>query len=241
MKPKPQISLILAGGYGRRAKTECPKQFVKVQGHSVLAYTAAAFQRHPGIDGFYVVCAEEWSDAVSREMKELGFGKFSGTFLSGATSIDSLRNGVEGLIAEGVPEDTVVVVHEAVRPLVSQAVISESLAVCNARGNALAGVESYESYLQSPTGVEANGMQSRYGLFRAQTPQTFSLGRLQRAFVMAARRGIHTSQSLFTFMAELGAYPLYISQGEHSNIKLTLPEDLRLFEALVKGGYLKLP
>lgn len=240
MKSNKQISLILAGGYGRRAKTECPKQFVKVQGHSVLAYTAAVFQQHPGIDGFYVVCAEEWMAAVSKEMEDLGFGKFRGTFLSGATSIDSLRNGIEGLVVEGLSPETIVVVHEAVRPLVSQAIITDALAVCNAHGNSIAGIESHESYMKSPTGIEANGMQSRYGLFRAQTPQTFSLGSLQRAFTMAARRGIHTSQSLFTFMAELGAYPLYISQGEHSNIKLTLPEDLRFFEALVKGGYLKL-
>ena len=241
MRSERNIALVLAGGYGSRAQTECPKQFVKVGGRMVLAYTAAAFEKHEEIDSFYVVCADYWRERVCREMESIGFGKFSGTFTSGATSMESLRSGVEGLAARHLPDDTVVMVHEAVRPLVSHAVISDALTVCRSRGNAISGVESHESYMKSPTGVEANGMQSRYGLFRAQMPQTFTLGSLRHAFELAMQRGIHTSQSLFTLMAELGAFPLYVSRGEHSNMKLTFPEDLNLFSALVRGGYVEIP
>ncbi len=240
MKSERNIALILAGGYGRRAKAECPKQFVEIDGHSILAYTAAAFQHHEQIDEFYVVCTDEWSERINAEMRSLGYGKFSGTFPAGATSIDSLHNGVDGLTAKGLSPQSIVLVHEAVRPVVSEDIITDALAVCGARGNAIAGIESYESYMKSPTGIVSNEMQSRYGLFRAQTPHTFPLGSLQQVFVLAMQRGIHTSQSLFTLVSELGLFPLYISRGEQSNLKITLPEDLKFFESLIKGGYIKL-
>lgn len=229
-----RIALLLAGGRGERVGESCPKQFVVVGGIPLFVYTLRAFENHPGIDGLYVVCASEWEAHVCEEAAAHRIVKFRGTWPGGVTGLDSLRNGVNGLTANGFPAGTIVMVHDVVRPLVSRAVISSGLEVCARYGSAVAGFSGNEAFMVSPDGEKAVGMVPREGMYAAQTPYTLTLGRLEALFREADNCHVASSQSLYTLLAQLGKWPLHISRGEWVNFKVTLPEDLALFKALLR-------
>lgn len=236
------IALILAGGEGTRAAQSIPKQYVQIEGIPILAYTMRTFDRHPLIDDIYVVCRDEWADLVRRTSTELAFTKFRGTISAGDTSHTSIRNGIAALSAAfavsvsaadpSTPSDPIVLVHDGVRPLVSSAIITDAIAVCQRHGNAIAALQGEEAYMTGDA-TKATSMIPREQLWGAQTPHTFRLSALVATFQEAEALGITDSQSLYTLMAELGRWPLYKSRGERVNLKITHPEDIWLFSRLV--------
>lgn len=234
MNRPPHIALVLAGGQGCRMHSRCPKQFLEIEGEPIIVHTLRAFSLHPDIDAIYAVCADEWQSCVCQWIEKFQITKFQKTFTSGNTSFQSLRNGLEGLAKEGLPPDSFIITHEAVRPLISREVISDNLETCIRHGNATAAIPSEEAYMLSTDGLQSEGFLPRETLFRAQTPQTFSLAVLQEAFLEADRRGITYSQSLYTLMAELNLYTLYISKGETLNFKITVPQDVDIYQALLR-------
>lgn len=228
------IALILAGGEGTRAAQSIPKQYVQIEGIPILAYTIRAFDRHPLIDAIYVVCRDEWAGLVRRTATELAFTKFCDTIPAGDTSHASIRNGIDALASlfASSPFDPIILVHDGVRPLVSSAIITDAITVCQRHGNAIAAMQGEEAYMTGDS-VKATSMIPREQLWGAQTPHTFHLSALVQVFKEAQSRGILDSQSLYTLMAELGHWPLYKSRGERVNLKITHPEDIWLFSRLV--------
>ncbi len=234
MNRTPCIVLLLAGGQGCRMHSLRPKQFLTVEGAPVLAYPLRTFQHHDEIDRIYVVCAPEWSDFVERLAEEEGISKFVRTIPSGTTSIDSIRNGIEGIRQDYSESNPVVILHEAVRPLVSDETIGLNLKTFRTYGNAVTAIRSHEAYMVSSNGISSSAGIPREQLFRAQTPQTFFLNDIEEAFTRAEQAGLPASQSLYTLMTEVcGEKPLYIAQGDAINFKLTLPEDIELLKAIL--------
>ena len=229
------IVLLLAGGQGFRMRTGCPKQFMEVEGEPVISHTLRVFQRHPEIDRIYVVCNPEWNDFVSAAARDGGISKLRELLPAGETSIDSVRNGVVGLQAEYPDDNPAVMTHEAVRPLVTDEIISLNLDTFRAHGNAVTAVRSQEAYMVSPDGISSEECVPRELLHRAQTPLTFSLRDLAETFRREGQiRGSRSSQSLYTLITEV--FPrkrLYISPGSELNFKLTLPEDIETLKALL--------
>lgn len=227
------IALLLAGGHGFRMHHERPKQFIEIKGCPVFLYTMQAFEQHPEVDLIYMVCEREWNDYIYTQTKKAGFQKFAGTFQAGATSLDSIRNGILGL-AQTIDDNTnpIVLTHDSVRPLISQQIITNNIDTCLKYGNAITGITSCEAYMISPDGHHSEGMISREALYRAQTPQTFYMSDLQNIFKQATERGIADSQSLYTLAASIN-HPLFISKGEELNFKLTVPTDIEIFSAIV--------
>ena len=120
MKDKQKIIvLLLAGGYGLRMHSTRPKQFIEMEGESILLHTMKAFERHPLVNEIWVVCNPEWSGYVQKQASIGNISKFRQTIKSGPTSHHSLINGIQGLGETGVEDETVVMVHESVRPFVS--------------------------------------------------------------------------------------------------------------------------
>ncbi len=228
------IALLLAGGRGCRIHSERPKQFMEVAGMPVIAYAMHTFQQHASVDAVYVVCAAEWEHFVRETARAAGVDKFAGTFPAGATSLQSLRHGVEGLRAIYGRSNPVVLTHEAVRPLLSAEMVSRNLHTCSVYGNAITAVQSNEAYMMSDDGVSSRDCFPRERLYRAQTPQTFGLDTLMEAFRQGDLLGVRHSQSLYTFISTvLPGYALYIAPGSESNFKLTFPEDFDTFAAIL--------
>ena len=232
MNNNKHIALLLAGGKSSRMNTNRPKQYIEVNGESVLKHTMKAFQQHPLIQDIYVVCARGWEETVCEEAQSGEITKFRHAIIGGDTSFQSLKNGVAYLQQEVKDKDAIVLVHDAVRPLISQDVISRNIAVCLTHGNAITAVRSQEAFLVSENGSCSNSYVPRENLLRAQTPHTFPLKTLKEMMDKAEERGITHSQSLFTLANELGFLPLHISQGDIMNFKLTYPNDILIYQAL---------
>ncbi|MGN0234273.1 MAG: 2-C-methyl-D-erythritol 4-phosphate cytidylyltransferase [Bacteroidaceae bacterium] len=226
------IALLLAGGSGIRMKATLPKQYMQVDGESVLLHTMRAFQQHPLIQDIYVVCADEWADYVREEADKGGIDKFRSTFRGGVTGYESLCNGIRQLTCMVDEPDALVMVHDAVRPLVTQDVISRNIAVCLTHGNAITGLGSHEAFMISPDGRVSTEFLPREGVLRAQTPHTFPLKVMGEIIEKAKEQGITHSQSLFTLANETGFQPLYIAEGDPINFKITTPRDLLLYQAI---------
>lgn len=216
-----------------------PKQFVMVDGQTVLQHTMSAFQQHQLVNAIYVVTPPQWQDYVCRQAAEAGIGKFVSCFAAGESSFLSARNGIMAL-GGTEKEGTVVLIHDAVRPLVSQDIISRNIAVCLSRGNAITALPSQESYMVishrgegSDREVVSTEYVPREHLLRAQTPHTFFLKDLVRMMRQAEERGITYSQSIFTLANELGHVPLHTAEGDKINFKLTFPSDITIFQAIL--------
>ncbi|MBR1916795.1 MAG: 2-C-methyl-D-erythritol 4-phosphate cytidylyltransferase [Bacteroidaceae bacterium] len=226
------IALILAGGRGTRFNSMRPKQYIEVDGKPVLSYTMQAFQQHPHVTDIYVVCSPEWNSYVEAQAGHNRFTKFRACISSGNTSYRSMYNGIKALTTMGVEPDSVIMVHDAVRPLVSADTISNNISVCREYGNAITVIYSNESYMRVDGSIEAAGFAMREEYMRAQTPHTFPLETLSALIDKADGQGIDCSQSLFTLANELDYKPLYLAQGNMENFKITQPQDLKFFRAL---------
>lgn len=228
------IALLLAGGQGHRMHCDRPKQFLEIGRTPVITYPLRTFQLHDEIDKIYVVCATEWSDFVISTALRENISKFVRTLPAGATSMDSIRNGIAGIREDAGCLNPVVMLHEAVRPLVTAEIISDNLDVFHAHGNAVTAIQSQEAYMVSTDGTVSTASLPRERLYRAQTPQTFFLSDVEEAFARAGRSGRKASQSLYTLMTEeCGDKPLYIAQGNELNFKLTFPNDIEMLKAFL--------
>ena len=112
------IALIIAGGYGQRMGQDIPKQFLNVQDKPVILYTLATFQKHPCIDGIVVVCVEGWEKILDTYCRQYAITKLENIVPGGGNGQDSIRKGVQD-IALRHEKDDLVLVHDAIRPLVS--------------------------------------------------------------------------------------------------------------------------
>ncbi|MZQ75512.1 MAG: NTP transferase domain-containing protein [Peptoclostridium sp.] len=227
------IALIIAGGSGQRMHQDIPKQFINVQDKPIIIYTMEAFQNHPDIDAIEVVCLNGWQEILIAYAKQFNISKLSGVVSGGATGQESIRNGVYA-IGEKFGEEDIVLVHDAIRPMVTAEVISDNIARCRQYGSAIAVIPCAEAMLETDDKICSESSYDREKLMRTQTPQAFPLGKLIWAHKEAQKRGITNSVASCTLMIELGE-KLFFSAGSEKNIKLTTPEDIEIFKALLNS------
>lgn len=232
MKKNRNIALLLAAGRSSRMAATRPKQYLEVDGESILLHTMRAFQRHQLIHDIYVACAREWEVTVRDEAEKGGIGKFRGTIIGGDTAFRTICNSIHAILGKGYSPEDILLVHDAVRPLVSQDIISRNIAVCLTHGNAITAIGSHEAFLVSRDGCISDGFLPREGMFRAQTPHTFHLGTIQEIAGKIQTAHISNPQSLFTIANEVGISPLHIAQGDMTNFKITYPSDILIFQAV---------
>ena len=232
MKQSHNRALILAGGTGERMHAVVPKQFMEIDGESVILHTMKAFQQHPLIHEIYLVTTPEWEGFARKEAERGGIDKLCGIVRAGESSFASARNGIEHLAETITDDDAIVLVHDAVRPLITQDIISRNIAVCLTRGNAITALPSYEAYLVTKNGSTSDRFLPREGLMRAQTPHTFPLATLHQMIQLAREHSINESQSIFTLAGELDITPLHIAQGDLRNFKITEQSDILIYRAL---------
>lgn len=225
------IALIIAGGKGLRMQQEIPKQFITVNEKPVIVYTMEAFQRHADIDAIAVVCIEGWENILAAYAKQYHITKLRHIIPGGENGQGSIRNGVFELEKHYGRED-LVLVHDAIRPMLSTEIISSCIATATQHGSAIAVVPCQEAMLETQDQISTNSSYPRANLKRTQTPQGFPIGVLADAHREALERGITNSIASCTLMVELGK-TIYFSAGSEKNIKLTTPEDIDIFRALL--------
>lgn len=228
------IAIIIAGGSGQRMREEIPKQFIEVDGRPVIIYTLETFERCPEIDAIAVVCVEGWQEALRACAAQYHITKLQWVIDGGATAQESIRNGVFAL--EGVCRgDDIVVVHDGVRPMVEDYVLTDVLATCRKYGNAVTAMPYNEQIFIADDGLSTTRYIPRETLRRVSTPQAYRFALLDEKYHEAYEKkiGIYGSAYANTMMVELGQR-LYFAAGSDKNIKLTTQDDLALFKAYLK-------
>ena len=172
------IALIIAGGVGARMGQDIPKQFINVYDKPVLVYTMEAFQKHPDIDGIEVVCLEGWHEILKAYARQFGIAKLEGVVNGGKNGQDSIRNGLLDIQSRHPEDDTIVLVHDAIRPMLSQEIISENIRVCREKGNAITVVPCTAAMLKTYDSECSEEQVPRDNLKITQTPQTFFLNEI---------------------------------------------------------------
>lgn len=225
------IAVIIAGGSGKRMGHDIPKQFINVFDKPVLMYTLESFEKHPMIDAIELVCIDGWHDVVRAYAKQYGITKLKWIVSGGETGQESIRNGVYNL--EGVcAEDDVVIIHDGIRPLVDEAVLTDVILTCKKYGNAVTSLPYNEQIFVVDDEISTTKYIPRETLRRVSTPQAYKFGKINWAYheAFAKEIGIYGSSYTNTMMVELGER-LYFAAGSDKNIKLTNKDDLEMFKA----------
>ena len=229
------VAIILAAGSGQRMGQEIPKQFLPVYDKPVLLYTLEGFEKHPEIDAIEVVCLDGWHDVVRAYARQFGIGKLQWIVSGGATGQESIRNGVFAL--EGICEqDDIVVIHDGIRPLVDESVLSDVIDTCRKYGNGVTSLPYNEQIFVVDDEISTVRYIPRETLRRVSTPQAYRFSKIDWAYHKAFDEGIgiHGSSYANTMMVELGER-LYFAKGSDKNIKLTTKDDLELFKAYLNS------
>ena len=228
------IGLLIAGGSGNRMGQDIPKQFMYVDGCPIIIRTMLCFQEHPDIQQISVVCLKGWETVLQSYANQYKITKLKHIFPGGNTGMESIRNGIYGLRETGCADEDLVLIHDAVRPLLSQDIISSNIAICKAYGYAITGIKCREAILESLDGFSSKTSIPRDTLIRTQTPQTFRLGNIIKAHEAARQKGITDSVASCTLIAELNEdIEMHIVPGSEKNIKITTVEDLDILKALM--------
>ena len=216
-----------ASGIGERMQAELPKQYLRFQGKTILEHTLDRLLSFPALDGLMLVISEQdqfWQDLDYQSSKPLLVTH------GGKERIHSVMNGLAAL-AETLDDDPLVLVHDAVRPLVSHDdLLQVTTAAINDSSGALLAVPVADTLKRANAEGLVDGTVSRECLWRAQTPQVFDLSRLQMALHAALLSGRLLTDDCAAM--EMSGYHPRLVQGSGSNIKITMPEDLAMAEQI---------
>ena len=228
------VAIVIAGGSGHRMKQDVPKQFLNVYDRPVIVYTLEAFQKHPSIDAIEVVCLDGWHDVLKAYAKQFNIDKLKWVVSGGDTAQESIRNGILNL-KDKCKDDDIVIIHDGIRPLLEDFVISDLLVKCEEHGNAVTSLPYNEQIFVIDDEESTTKYIPRETLRRVSTPQAYKFGKLIWAYekAFAENIGLHKSSYVNTLMTDLGER-LYFSAGSEKNIKLTTKDDFELFKAYIK-------
>jgi 2-C-methyl-D-erythritol 4-phosphate cytidylyltransferase len=211
--------LVPAGGLGTRIGSRTPKQFLRLSGLPILTLTVRHFARHPDVRAI-VVAAPGLHVARARALLFRPRRAALTVVAGGPTRQDSVWRALQV-----VPADTeVVVVHDAVRPFISRALIDAVVAGALADGAAICALPIAETVKRVRDGI-VQATVDREGLWAVQTPQAFRLATLREAHDKARRDGIVGTDE--AMLVERLGHAVRVVPGSADNVKITTPEDLR--------------
>jgi 2-C-methyl-D-erythritol 4-phosphate cytidylyltransferase len=227
------IAIIIAAGRGTRTGQEIPKQFINVNDKPIVIYTLESFQRHPDIDAIEVVCLEGWSEIMMAYARQFNITKLKWITNGGESGQESIRNGVFNLEGIASPDD-VIIIHDGIRPMVDDAVLSDVIAKCKIHGNGVTSLTYNEQIFVKDDEFTTTKFIPRETLRRVMTPQAYVFKTLDEKYHEAFEKGIGVKGSHYTntMMVELGE-TLYFAAGSDKNIKITTMDDIDIFKALL--------
>lgn len=228
------IAVIFAAGKGKRMGTEIPKQYLEINGKPILIHTIELFEYHKMIDKIYVVVQKEYIQYVERLKKYYNLNKIMAVIEGGTQAQDSIYNGIKKALEEN-PEDSIVLLHDGVRPFISTELITENINSVKKYGSAITCIPSYETILISEDENTIIDVPFRKNTFIGQAPQSFFLKDIVDAHEQIRKRpeGYENMVDACTIYKTLGK-ETHIVKGNRGNIKITTPEDVYIFKAYLK-------
>jgi len=233
MRKSKIVAMVLAGGVGARMGSPVPKQFAIIKDKPIIVYTLEIFQKSVSVDEIVVVLLKEWNDILEKYISQYNLTKVRKIVFGGATGFESIHNGVRYL-ATAYHDTDIILIHDAVRPLLTEEVINANITGVEEHGNAVTVVPSTEALLFSEDGKVSKRTIDRNLILRTQTPQSLRLGDLIELHEEAQLAGVTDTVATCTLLIEMG-HQVYVVPGDNSNFKLTTVEDLTLFEACLEA------
>jgi 2-C-methyl-D-erythritol 4-phosphate cytidylyltransferase len=217
-----EYAIIVAGGKGTRIKSALPKQFLELLGKPILLHAIEAFVRYSNSINIILVLPENdfpiWYSIAKKFKVEIPIILQKG----GDSRFQSVKNGLDKIEGDGL-----VAIHDGVRPLISDDIISASFRLAAVHGSAVAAVRLKESIRMTDMDNTKAVDRSRYRII--QTPQTFDINLIKQAYEMKEDSSLTDDASV----AERGGHAISLFEGSYENLKITTSEDLIIAEALL--------
>lgn len=227
------IAVIFAGGIGQRMHSkDIPKQFLEMHKKPIIIYTLEIFDSHPEIDAIVVACKKEWISYLKKLIYKFRIDKVKKIVAGGDTGQMSIYHGLMAAreISEG--EKSVVLIHDGVRPLINQKLISDNIASVRKNGSAITTAVVHETILVVGDDESIHSVPDRAHSRVAKAPQSFWLDEILEVHKQAQQEGIFDYIDSCTMMKKYG-YPLFLVDGPLENIKITTPDDFFTMRALL--------
>ena len=227
------IAVIFAGGSGLRMHTKSrPKQFLDLNGKPIIIYTLELFDNHPQIDAIVVSCIKEWIPFFEKMLRKFEINKVVKIVSGGATGQDSIYNGLCAAEAYAKDEAATVLIHDGVRPLITEETITDNINKVAECGSCITCAPATETFIvkQEDGSLE---IPTRANSLIARAPQSFHLADILSAHHRAIGEDRHDFIDSCTMMSHYD-YKLGTIIGPMENIKITTPTDFFVFRAMVK-------
>ena len=225
-------ALIFAGGAGRRMHSAGkPKQFLELHGKPIIIHTLEHFDRHPEIDAIAVVCIAGWVDYLKELLVRFHIKKVRWIVPGGETSQESTRAGLGILEANCDPRDTIVLIHDGVRPLITEKLISDNIAAVKEYGNAITAAPAIETIITVDGNEDVAELIDRQSCRLARAPQSFYLSDIIAMHQKAMADNYDKMIDSASLMIHYGV-KLHLVEGPAENIKITTPSDFYIFKAI---------
>ena len=228
------IAIIFAGGSGVRMGAGVPKQFLEINGKPIIIHTLQIFQYHELIDKIYISVLKDYIPYMKDLVEEYHLSKVVQVIPGGETAQDSIYNALITARSEN-PDDSIVLLHDGVRPFVSYEVITNNVQSVEKYGNAITATPCYETIMISNSGENVDTVPYRKETFAGQAPQSFYLKDIIAAHdvVRNSPNGYENMVDACTIIRSQGI-EAHMVMGNRGNIKVTTPEDVYMFRALLQ-------
>lgn len=228
------IAIIFAGGSGVRMGAGMPKQFLEINGKPIIIHTLDNFQNSPSIDKIYISCKPDYIETLKDLTNRFAITKVCGIVEGGTTGQDSIYKALSAAYKEN-SEESIVLIHDGVRPFVSEDVIKKNIESVKNYGSGITCTSFFETPILSKGGLQVEEMPLKKEMFTAQAPQSFYLGEIIEAHeemrkINPEYTDIADSCNLYKILGK----NVYIVEGNRGNIKVTTPEDFYILRALLQ-------
>lgn len=227
-KRNKNVVVILAGGQGVRFDYELPKQFVKVAGKPVIAHTIEVFEKHPSIHDIYIVAFSDYLWMMEDIVQKNAYKKVRKILNGGETRQESSMIGIVAC------DDDVnkILIHDAVRPFVSEAIVSEVLLKLDNYPAVDVGMPVSDTIIKVLENRIIAEIPERKYLWRGQTPQGFRLSVIKKAHLMAEKEGFKRATDDCSLVLRYNLGDIYVVDGSEHNIKVTYPLDISIADKI---------
>lgn len=229
-------AIILAGGVGQRMRNSGrPKQFLKIFGKPIIIYTLNKFEQCKDIEQIIIACNMGWIDYMKELVEKYGLKKVIKVVHGGKDRQSSIENCLDYIVANGGQKEDILVIHDGVRPLIEDYIISENIRVATKYGSAMTVKPVTESVVVTDhEKASFNDFKKRDDTYSLTAPQTFQLGVLKNIFQecdeASAPIPLLDPALAYTYMGN--QIPIVKYNGP--NIKITTPEDYYILKAILE-------
>lgn len=231
------IAIIFAGGIGQRLNNEensTPKQFLKINDKPIIIRTLELFQTHKDIDKIYISIHPDYYEYMQELVKYYYITKTAGIVNGGKTGQESIYNALK-LAQKENPQDSIVLIHDGVRPNITEEVITKNIECTKKNGNAITCTSCFETILISENGINPEHVPYRKDTYAAQAPQTFHLGEVIEAHEITRKTNPNYTDIVDTCtLYKTLDKKTFMVKGNRGNIKITTIEDLYILRALIR-------